>query len=104
MASFFHFLDMTTAKRVRNCEVSIIDTAIALNGVICAGEYFGGEVKEKAEEVYGRVNWQWYLNKETKQFTWDIHLKGAFRCLEYVCRAIHDVLSRGSITNLSSRP
>lgn len=65
---FFHFLDMETARRVRNCEVSIIDTAIALNGVICAGEYFGGEVKEKAEKIYERVNWQWYLNEETNQF------------------------------------
>lgn len=65
---FYHFLDMNTAKRYGNCEVSIIDTAIAVNGALCAGEYFGGEIKELAEQIYLRVNWDWYRNPETNQF------------------------------------
>ncbi|MFJ5779782.1 glucoamylase family protein [Streptomyces sp. NPDC093094] len=38
-------------------EVGLIDTQLMLNGVIVAGEYFGGEVKAKADELYDRINW-----------------------------------------------
>ncbi len=65
---FYHFLDMSTGKRIRNSEVSIIDTALALTGAIAAGEYFGGTVKELAHEAYARVNWSWYRNEDTNQF------------------------------------
>lgn len=30
--------------------------------------FFGGEVKEKAEALYKRINWEWYRNKETNYF------------------------------------
>lgn len=59
---FYHFLDMETAKRARKCEVSIIDTGIALCGALMAGEYFGGEIRQKAEDIYRRVNWRWYTD------------------------------------------
>lgn len=65
---FFHFLDMNTGKRVKNCEVSVIDTAIAVTGAITAGEYFGSEVRALADILYRRVNWPWYLNPATNQF------------------------------------
>lgn len=65
---FYHFLDMNTAKRTRNSEISIIDTAILINGAITVGEYFGGIIKEKAEQIYKRVNWKWYLNPRTNHF------------------------------------
>lgn len=65
---YYHFVDMKTAKRVWNCEVSIIDTAIFICGAILAGEFFGGNIKEKAETLYKKINWQWYTNPETKQF------------------------------------
>ncbi|HOV53611.1 MAG TPA: glucoamylase family protein [Fervidobacterium sp.] len=65
---FYHFLDMETAKRAWNSEVSIIDTAIALCGALTAGEYFGGEVKQKAEQLYKRVNWPWFVDNKVKQF------------------------------------
>lgn len=65
---FYHFINMNTGKREWNSEVSVIDTAIAICGAINAGEYFGGEVKVKAEEVYKRVDWTWYRNPKTNQF------------------------------------
>ncbi len=65
---FYHFLDMNTAKRYKNTEVSVIDTAIAVNGAITAGEYFGGEIKEKAEKLYKKVEWDWYRDPERNQF------------------------------------
>lgn len=65
---FYHFLDMDTARRLWNCEVSIIDTALALCGAITAGEYFGGDAARYAQEVYERVDWEWYRNAETNWF------------------------------------
>lgn len=65
---FYHFLDMDTAKRYGGSEVSVIDTAILVSGAISAGEYFGGEIKEKAEQLYKNVDWNWYLNPNTNQF------------------------------------
>lgn len=59
---FFHFLDIHTAKRYKRCEVSVIDTAILICGILTAGEYFGGEVKELAEKIYLRVDWNWYVD------------------------------------------
>ena len=37
-------------------------------GVITAGEYFGKEVKNKANILYKRINWEWYKNKENNLF------------------------------------
>ena len=65
---FYHFLNMNTAKRLNNSEVSIIDTAIAINGAITAGEYFGSEIKDKAQKLYDRVDWTWYRDPSNNQF------------------------------------
>ena len=65
---YFHFVNMETAKREWNCEVSIIDTAIFICGALLAGEFFGNEIKVKSELLYERINWNWYLNSKTNQF------------------------------------
>ncbi|MCI8411802.1 MAG: hypothetical protein HFJ40_05155, partial [Clostridia bacterium] len=65
---YYHFINMNSGKREWNCEISIIDTAIFICGAIVAGEFFQGEVKEKAEELYTRINWEWYRNKENNYF------------------------------------
>ena len=59
---YYHFINMNTGKREWDSEISIIDTAIFICGAITAGEYFGKEVKEKAEILYKRINWKWYSN------------------------------------------
>ncbi len=65
---FYHFINMRTAKREWNCELSIIDTAIFICGALTIGEYFGGEIKQKAEQLYNQIDWEWYRNKDTNQF------------------------------------
>ena len=65
---YYHFINMQTGKREWNCEISIIDTAIFICGAITAGEYFGRQVKEKAETLYKKINWEWYRNKDTNYF------------------------------------
>ena len=62
---YYHFLDMQTGRRAWNCELSSIDTALLIAGVLAAREYFGGsspderEVGDLADALYQRVDWQW---------------------------------------------
>ena len=65
---YYHFVNIQNGKREWNCEISIIDTAIFICGAITVGEYFGGTVKQKAETLYKRMNWEWYRNKDTNYF------------------------------------
>ncbi len=65
---YYHFINMENGKREWDCEISIIDTAIFICGAITAGEYFEGEVKKKAQELYEKINWEWYRNKDLNYF------------------------------------
>jgi hypothetical protein len=65
---FYHFVDMATGGRVWESEVSSIDTAILLMGALTAGQYFGGEVQSKAEELYDGVNWPWFVDETRDMF------------------------------------
>lgn len=65
---FYHFININTCKREWNSEVSIIDTGIFICGAILAGEYFGGEIKEKVDKLYKQINWNWYTDKTLNQF------------------------------------
>lgn len=65
---YAHFTDIKTGKRYNNCEYSTIDTAILVNGAITCGEYFDGQIKELAEEIYKRVDWNFIVDKENKWF------------------------------------
>jgi hypothetical protein len=69
---YYHFLDMKTGRRAWNCELSTIDTAILLAGALSAAEYFNRntpperEVRDLAERLYARADWQWALNDGAK--------------------------------------
>lgn len=62
---FYHFLDMKTGKRWRDCELSSMDTALLMMGVLASREYFDGdnaterEIRETADVLYRRVRWDW---------------------------------------------
>ncbi|MEP6884455.1 MAG: glucoamylase family protein [Gammaproteobacteria bacterium] len=60
---YYHFLDMQTGKRVWQCELSLIDTALLIAGMLVAGIYFDGsdesEIPRLAEALYRRVDWRW---------------------------------------------
>jgi len=65
---YYHFLDMQTGMRALECELSTIDTALLLSGVVVAGQYFDRKsVTEKAIRTVGktlidRVDWSWALD------------------------------------------
>lgn len=65
---YYHFVDMETGERAWQSEVSSIDTGILLMGVLTAGDYFGGDVQAKAEEIYDGVNWPWFLDESRNMF------------------------------------
>lgn len=65
---YYHFLDMNTGTRYNKSELSIIDTALFVMGALCAAQYFKGRVLDEFEQIYRRIDWDWYRNKETNQF------------------------------------
>ncbi len=74
---FYHFLDINpdngrenNGQRDANTEVSSIDTALFIAGVITAGEYFGynESIKNLAEEIYSAVQWNKFFNTSLNQF------------------------------------
>ena len=62
---YYHFLDPKTGLRVAGSELSTVDTALLLGGVLLAQSYFDGhsraerEIRELADRIYQRVDWQW---------------------------------------------
>lgn len=59
---FYHFVDMGTGQRAWNCEVSSVDTALLMAGVLTARQYYvGTEVETIAKAIYDRVNWPWMM-------------------------------------------
>ncbi|WP_093331659.1 glucoamylase family protein [Sphingomonas rubra] len=62
---FYHFLDMTRGHRFARCELSTIDTALLMAGVLFAGTWFDRadsaerEIRELADRLYARVDWRW---------------------------------------------
>jgi len=65
---YYHFLKMDSGEREWNCELSTIDTALFIAGVLSAAIFFSGdnkdelEIRKLADELYRRIDWQWSLN------------------------------------------
>ena len=65
---FYHFLDMNTATRTWTCELSTIDTALLLAGILDAKQYFTQsdpdeiQIRALADSIYRRVDWEFARN------------------------------------------
>jgi hypothetical protein len=65
---FYHFLDVNTGLRAGTSELSSIDTAWLLAGVLYAREYFNGtaageaDLRTLADDLINRVDWGWMEN------------------------------------------
>jgi hypothetical protein len=60
---FYHFNDIETGERFGGCELSSIDTALLLCGVLTARSYFTDvRIRTLAHQIYERVDWPWMLN------------------------------------------
>lgn len=69
---FYHFVNMRTGKRAWKSEVSSIDTALLMCGVLTARQaYPGTEVQELATKIYERIDFEWMTNgSETLSMGW----------------------------------
>jgi hypothetical protein len=65
---YYHFLDLRSGARAWQSELSTIDSALLLGGMLTSAEYFDGttpaerEIRDLAERLYARVDWQWAQN------------------------------------------
>jgi hypothetical protein len=61
---FYHFVDSATGARRRTTEVSTIDTALLLAGIITAQEYFNkdAEIVRLAHAIWDRIDFKWMMN------------------------------------------
>ena len=67
---FYHFLDMKTGQRYHDCELSSVDTALLLAGILASAAFFDGQASDEVEirhlalAIYGRVDWT-FMERET---------------------------------------
>lgn len=92
---FYHFLDMASGRRVWQCELSTIDTAILMAGVLTAAAYFDwddreeAEIRDLADRLYRRVDWSWAEDgSRTVRLGW----KPRSRFLKYRWRGYSEAL------------
>jgi hypothetical protein len=68
---YYHFLDMKTGRRAWQCELSTVDSAFLLAGMLTTGMYFNAdtadeqEIRTLANALYRRTDWQWAQNHGT---------------------------------------
>jgi hypothetical protein len=60
---FYHWMDQTSGERRWKSEISSIDTALLLGGVLTVRQYFrnDAEIVRLATQIYERVDFQWML-------------------------------------------
>jgi len=62
---FYHFANLNTGERIWDSEVSSVDTAILLCGILTCRQYFeNSDVNQLADAVFNRVDWTW-LSEDT---------------------------------------
>ncbi len=61
---FYHFVEIDTGERHGRSELSTIDTALLLAGMLTARGYFHGdsEIDRLVRAVWDRMDFQWFLN------------------------------------------
>jgi hypothetical protein len=69
---YYHFLNMQTGRREGDAELSTIDTALLLGGVLHVQQYFDqddpteAKIRTLADDLYRRVDWPWMQVRPTR--------------------------------------
>ncbi len=62
---FYHFANIETGERIWDSEVSSVDTAILLCGILTCRQYFqDATITQLAQAIFDRVDWTW-LSEDT---------------------------------------
>ncbi|MGE7204425.1 glucoamylase family protein [Sphingomonas sp. NPDC019816] len=62
---FYHFLGVTKGLRFARCELSTVDTALLLGGILFAQSWYDADhpdearIRTLADQIYGAVDWTW---------------------------------------------
>ncbi len=68
---FYHFLDMETGERYGQNELSTIDSALLLAGMLSSQSYFDRDneteqaIRTKVDSIYHRMDWQWMYSQSS---------------------------------------
>lgn len=66
---YYHFLDSKTGARTLGAELSTVDTALLMAGVLSSQAFFAGDTKDEvairrvADLLYRRVDWPWAASR-----------------------------------------
>src|ERR1700676_45783 len=65
---YYHFVNLKSGDRAWKSELSTIDTALLLAGVLTAQQYYrdDAEISNLASEIYQRVDFRWMLDPRTE--------------------------------------
>jgi hypothetical protein len=68
---FYHYMDAASGERSWQSEVSSIDTALLLAGILTARQYFKGdpEIVDLATAIYNRVDFPWMMDGSRSYFS-----------------------------------
>jgi hypothetical protein len=68
---FYHYMDSATGKRAWSSEISSIDTALLLAGVLTTRQYFRDdfEINKLATLIYSRVDFRWMMDGSLLYFS-----------------------------------
>ncbi len=64
---FYHFVDMDTGQRFGTTELSSVDTALLMGGMLFAARWFDqdhadeAEIRTKTQAIYDRIEWDWLM-------------------------------------------
>jgi hypothetical protein len=62
---FYHFANVNTGERLWDSEISSVDTAILLCGILSCRQHFqNSEIRQLSYDLFGRVDWTW-LSEDT---------------------------------------
>ena len=76
---FYHFYEIDTGLPTRLSEISTIDTALLVAGLLTAGSYFQGEVLEIARFILNRMNFQYFLIEYKTMFSMSMNYQYNFQ-------------------------
>jgi hypothetical protein len=63
---FYHWANINSGERMWNSEISSVDTALLLCGILtCRAHFQHTEISQLAHDIFNRVDWNW-LSEDTK--------------------------------------
>lgn len=76
---YYHFYEIDTGQPTRLSEISTIDTALLMAGVLTAGSYFEGEILKVARKMLDRMNFQYFLLQYKTMFSMSMNYQYDFQ-------------------------